>query len=166
MKINMGQNNIIHTNSGIPIVTLYDCFMYNQKTDYFTGENKNYCNICRKLYDSQYTSKIFVSPNVLIMILNRGKGNIFKIKLDFQLTIDTTDFVIQKEKPRIKYNLYGVITHLGESGPNAHFVATCKSPVDNNWYRYNDALVDPVYDFQKDIYDFGNPYILFYEKEK
>ena len=165
MKINMGQN-IINTSSGIPIVTLYDCFMYNQKTDYFTGENKNFCNICRKLYDSQYTSKIFVSPNVLIMILNRGKGNIYKIKLDFQLTIDITDFVIQKEKPRIKYNLYGVITHLGESGPNAHFVATCKSPVDNNWYRYNDALVDPVCNFQKDIYDFGNPYILFYEKEK
>ena len=164
MKINMGQNNII--NQGIPMVTIYDCFLYNQKTDYFTGENKNYCNICRQLYESQYTSRIFVSPNVLIIILNRGKGNIYKIKLDFQQDLDITDFVIQKEKDRIKYKLYGVITHLGESGPNAHFVASCKSPVDNNWYRYNDAFVDPIPNFQKDIYDFGNPYILFYEKEK
>ena len=160
----MGQNNII--NQGIPMVTINDCFLYNQKTDYFTGENKNYCNICRQLYESQYTSRIFVSPNVLIIILNRGKGNIYKIKLDFQQDLDITDFVIQKEKDRIKYKLYGVITHLGESGPNAHFVASCKSPVDNNWYRYNDAFVDPIPNFQKDIYDFGNPYILFYEKEK
>ena len=168
MKINMGQNNINNIGQEIPVVTLRDCFIYNEKTDYFTGENKNYCNICRQLYESQYTSRIFVSPNVLILILNRGKGNIYKIKLDFQLTLDITDFVIQKEKDRINYNLYGVITHLGESGPNAHFVASCKSPVDNNWYRYNDAFVVPIpfQNFKKDIYDLGNPYILFYEKEK
>ena len=164
MKINMGQNNII--NQGIPMVTMYDCFLYNQKTDYFEGQNKNYCNICRQLYESQYTSRIFVSPNVLIIILNRGKGNIYKIKLDFQQDLDITDFVIQKERDRIKYKLYGVITHLGESGPNAHFVASCKSPVDGNWYRYNDAFVDPIPNFQKDIYNFGNPYILFYEKQQ
>ena len=164
MKINMGQNNII--NQGIPMVTISDCFLYNQKIDYFTGENKNYCNICKQLYESQYTSRIFVSPNVLIIILNRGKGNIYKIKLDFPKNLDITDFVIQKDKNSIKYNLYGVITHLGESGPNAHFVASCKSPVDNNWYRYNDAFVDPIQNFKKDIYDFGNPYILFYEREK
>ena len=163
MKMNiLKQNNInmIQNNQ----VNLYECFSYNEKTDLFTGENKNYCNICKQLYDSHYTSKIFISPNVLILILNRGKNNIFKVKLDFQQTIDITDFIIQKEKPRIKYNLYGVITHLGESGPNAHFVASCKSPVDGNWYRYNDAFVDPINNFQKDVYDYGNPYILFYQK--
>ena len=165
MKINtMKQNNI--NIKQVTQVNIYECFFYNQKTDYFTGENKNYCNICKQLYDSYYTSKIFVSPNVLIIILNRGKGNIYKVKLDFQETIDISDFVLQKESPKIEYNLYGVITHLGESGPNAHFVASCKSPVDGNWYRYNDAFVDPIYNFQKDIYDFGNPYILFYQKIK
>ena len=53
---------------------------------------------------------------------------------------------------------------MGESGPNAHFIATCKSPVDGNWYRYTDAFVDPINNFQKDVYDFGVPYILFYQK--
>ena len=147
------------------MVSLFDCFCYNQKSDYFTGDNKNFCNICRQLYDSVYTSRIFVPSNVLIMILNRGKGNIFKIKIDFSFQIDISDFVLQKDKKEL-YNLYGVITHIGESGPNAHFVASCKSPVDNNWYRYNDAFVDPIPNFQKDIYNFGNPYILFYEKQQ
>ena len=160
--MNQNNNNDIIQNQ----VTLEECFLYNQKTDLFTGDNKNYCNICNQLYDSQYTSRIYVSPNVLILILNRGKGNIYKIKLDFKETLDITDFVLQKDMPRIKYNLYGVITHIGESGPNAHFVASCKSPVDGLWYRYNDALVSPIKDLKKEVYDFANPYILFYQKIK
>ena len=158
----MNLNNFYQGPSNV--VNIDDCFIYNQKTDLFTGENKNYCNLCKQLAESHYTSKIYVSPNILILILNRGKNNIYKVKMDFRITIDITSYVIQKDKPRIMYNLYGVITHLGESGPNAHFVATCKSPVDGNWYRYNDAKVDPIVDFNRDVYNFGNPYILFYEK--
>ena len=60
--------NIIQNNS----VTLEECFYYNQKTDYFTGDNRNYCNICKQTYDSHYTSKIYSSPNVLVLILNRN----------------------------------------------------------------------------------------------
>ena len=56
-------------------VSLYECFFYNQKTDYLTGDNKNYCNLCKQLYGSMYINKIFVSPNVLVIILNRGKDN-------------------------------------------------------------------------------------------
>ncbi len=146
-------------------MNLDDCFDYNQKTDLFTGENKNYCNICKQIWDSNYTSKIYSSPNVLVLILNRGKNNIYNVKLNFTETIDITDYVTQKDGQLI-YNLYGVITHYGESGPNAHFVASCKSPIDNKWYRYNDAVVTDVNNLQNDVIDFGNPYILFYQKAK
>ena len=151
--------NIIQNNS----VTLEECFYYNQKTDYFTGDNRNYCNICKQTYDSHYTSKIYSSPNVLVLILNRGKNNIFNVKLNFNEIIDITEFVTINEGKLI-YNLYGVITHYGESGPSAHFLAFCKSPIDNRWYRYNDAVVTEVKDLKKDVIDFGNPYILFYKK--
>ena len=145
-------------------VSLIECFVYNQKTDKFNGDNQNYCNVCRKLADSDYTSRIYVSPNVLVLILNRGKGNIYDVKLDFAENIDITDFILLREKPRITYHLYGVITHLGQSGPYAHFVASCKSPVDGAWYRFNDGLVYPIKNFQSEIHDYGNPYILFYQK--
>ena len=145
-------------------VSLYECFFYNQKGDYFTGENRNYCNICKQLFDSIYISKIFISPNILVIILNRGRGNIYDVKLDFSEVIDITQFVIQTDIPQLIYNLYGVITHIGESGPNAHFVASCKSPIDNKWYRYNDAFVNPITNFQKEVIEFGTPYILFYQK--
>ena len=120
--------------------------------------------IIKKTIYSLEIIKIYTSPNVLILILNRGKGNIYDVKLNFDLTIDISDFVLSKDGKQI-YNLYGVITLLGKSGPNAHFVASCKSPVDGIWYRYNDALVDPIKDLQKDMFNFGTPYILFYEKQ-
>jgi len=72
--------------------------------------------------------------------------------------------VLQKDKSQLIYDLYGVISHIGESGPNAHFVASCKSPVNNKWYRFNDSFVNPIKDLQKEVIDFGTPYILFYQK--
>ena len=100
------------------------------------------------------------------MILKRGKGkNKFKIKIDFPLQINIRDFVLQKDREEL-YNLYGVISHIEESESNAHFVSACRSPVDGNWYRYKDDIVTPISNFQKEVYDFGIPYILFYEKQK
>ena len=140
-------------------ISLYDCFNYNQKDEIFA---KNYCNVCKKLYDSIYTSKIFESPKILILILDRGKGNIHDIKIDFNETLDITQFVQEKkDSPQLIYNLYA---HIGQSGPNANFVASCKSPKDNKWYRYNDAFVNPINNLQKEVIELSNPYILFYQK--
>ena len=166
LKNNMNQGNNQASMNSNNIVNIYDCFDFYQKSDLFTGDNKYFCNICRQLNDSIYTCKIYTSPNYLIIILNRGKGNIYNVKLDFPLSIDITNYVLQKETPNIIYNLYGVVTHIGQSGPNAHFVASCKSPVDGKWYRYNDALVNMITDVKKEIMEFGTPYILFYQKEK
>ena len=164
----MKNNNLMQNNNFVQMspnnrVTLHECFTYNQKTDYFTGQNQNYCNVCKQLSDSMYTCKIFSSPNNLVLILNRGKGNIFDVKLDFNEIIDISQFVLMKDKPQLVYYLYGVITHIGQSGPNAHFVASCKN-TDNKWYRFNDAMVNPIKDFQKEVIEFGTPYILFYQK--
>ena len=164
MKNNSMQYNNIQMNQNNR-VNLYECFIYNQKTELFTGENQNYCNNCKQLYDSMYTSKIFSSPNVLILILNRGKGNIYDVKLDFTETIDIGQYVLQKDKPQMIYNLYGVITHIGQSGPSAHFMAACKNYIDNKWYRFNDAFINPITNIQKEVIEFGTPYILFYKKK-
>ena len=144
-------------------VSLEDCFDYNQRTVCYTGNNRLYCKICHQNWDTNYTSKIYSCPNVLVLVLNRGKNNMFNVKLNFEETINITKYVSLKEG-QVIYNLVGVVTHLGESGPNAHFIAFCKSPINLKWYKYNDAFVNPVENVKKDIIDFGNPYILFYKK--
>ena len=145
------------------MVTMFECFNYLQQGSYFTGENKNYCYNCTQLTESVYTSKIFICPNILIIILDRGKEN-YDIKLDFDLKMDISDFVLFKSGRQI-YNLYGVVTNINGSGPFTYFIASCKSPVDNKWYRYNDDSVTPISDLKKDLIDYEKPYILFYEKQ-
>ncbi len=91
-------NNIFQFNSNT--VSIYDCFNYNQKCDCLPS----YCNNCKQLCDSFYTSKLFMSPNVLFIILNMGKDNIYNIKIDFSGIIDISQFVLQKDLPKIIYN--------------------------------------------------------------
>ena len=158
----MKDNNNLY--QSFNVLTLNDCFCYNQKAEYFTGEDRNFCNICNLYFDSIFNSKIYSSPNILILIFDRGIEDICNIKVYFTETIDVTQFVIFKEYPKIIYNLYGVITEINKNSPNHSFVASCKSPVDNKWYRYNDALVTPISDVQKEVIDFDTPYILFYQK--
>ena len=145
-------------------ISIYDCFLWNQKSNLLCGENQNYCNICKKLYDTIYTSIIFTPPNIIIIILNRGKNNIYNHQIDIEETIDIAPFVLAKDKDKLIYNLYGVVTLLGESGPNGHFIASCKNHINNKWYRFDDALINEIKDIQKEVFDFGTPYILFYEK--
>ena len=80
--------------------------------------------------------------------------------------MDITQFVLRKDVPQIVYYLYGVISRIGQSCPNANFVASCKSPVDHQWYRYDDDIVNPITDIQKEVIYFGTPFILFYQKNK
>ena len=165
IKYNSNQLNQFHNAIGqISTISLYDCFDYNQKSEFFTGPNQNFCNICKEMNDSIYTSKIFVSPKVLILILDRGK--IYDIQLDFSEKIDITSFIIYKDIPRIIYDLYGVITLIDQGSQNDHFIASCKSPIDCKWYRYNDSIVTPINDIIKDVIELKTPYILFYKKKE
>ena len=164
-KNNSWNNQIIQNNN----LTLDDCFFYNQKTERFTGENQNYCNICRQLYDCEYTSRIYSSPNVLILILTRRSDNKYNIKLDFGEILDLTQFVQSKDCPRMIYNLKGVITQVEQSFPNyrnEYYIGFFKSPINNKWYSCNDTFINLVQDVQKEIINFGNPVILFYQKFK
>ena len=162
MYYNNYMSNYIQNNNNF--VSLYDCFIYNQKNEIYNGDNQNYCNLCKQLCDFSYSSKIFISPNVLILIIINEKKNMNNIKLNFNESLDITEFVYSKNIPKLIYNLYGVISDISQNQSNSHFIASCKSPINNLWYRYNDSNVIPITNIQNDIFELGNPYILFYKK--
>ena len=155
MKNNSNLNNIEMNQNNV--FTLYDCFYYMSKKKV---ENKNICNICNQLADFISTTLIYSSPSVLILILKWGKNN--NINLNYKENIDITKFIQQEKSSNIIYNLYGVISQI--EGSNGNFVASCKSHIDNKWYRYNDAIVKHITNVQKDVIEFGIPCILFYIK--
>ena len=122
-----------------------------------------YCNRCQHESPSSYVTKLYTGPQILIIILNRGVGIQYKVKLEFTETLNLANY-IEQNNTGCFYNLIGVVTHMGESGASGHFIAYCKSPIDKKWYRYNDDLVTEVFNFKQEIMDYAMPYILFFQK--
>ena len=144
-------------------VNIYDCFEYDKKINYMAGENAMYCNFCKKTSNSQMCTVLTTGPEILIIILNRGKGIQFNVKINFVEQLNLSNY-IQFQNTGVNYELIGVITHLGESSMAGHFIAYCKSPISHLWYKYNDAIVNQVNNFKSEVIDFAMPYVLFYQK--
>ena len=125
---NMNQNLMVMCQpyfasiQNINSVTMTDCFDFNQKVETMTGENSMYCNICKRQESAFYQSYIATAPQIIIMILNRGKGIEFNVKLEFEELLNISKYVKNKESPYM-FKLIGVVTHLGESGASGHFIA-------------------------------------------
>jgi ubiquitin C-terminal hydrolase len=147
-------------------VNIYDCFDYYERPELLKGDNAILCQNCQQVSPAYYMTKIYSSPYYFILILNRGKGNLYDVKLYFEEEIDIGKYVEAKKKNNLFYKLYAIVTHLGPSSMSGHFIAFCRSPIDNNWYEYNDDTVHLIGNFYKDIHEFGCPYILFYERNE
>ena len=148
--------NLSQNNSIIPTITFDHCFQFLSKDEIFQD---SYCQNCGKTGSSQYKETIYIMPNYLIIILNRGKGNIFNCNVQILESFSPSNYV-EKEK-NIVFNLIGIVSHFGESGMGGHFIAFCKHSIDKKWRCYNDSIVTEC---KNDYLQKGTPYILFYKK--
>ena len=153
--------------NGFLSVTLKDCFENFQDKEILQGINRIFCNQCHQMSDASSANKIHTCPEVMTIILNRGKGLEFDVNFEYPLIFDISKFIVDKTSTNnYQYELICVLTHLGPSGMAGHFIAFCKSPVDGNWYCYNDSEVSECIDPRQ--YKTGQieeiPYVLFYQK--
>ena len=159
---NMNMNTLPNNNKPNE-VDIMDCFDFDKRNNIMSGENAMYCNFCKQTCSSNMCTIMATGPEILIIILNRGKGNEFKVKLNFTQTLNL-DKYIELNETGCQYELIGVITHIGESSMSGHFIAYCKEYWTNTWLKFNDAMVNPVTNFQNEVIDFAMPYLLFYKK--
>ena len=150
--------NLINNYNSVPVITFDHCFQFLSKEEIF---QETYCQHCKKTGNSKYQENLYVLPNYLIIILNRGKGNIFNCKVDIPLIFDSSNY--EENIKNKKYELIGIVSHFGESGMGGHFIAFCKHSMDNKWRCYNDSTVT---ESQDDFIDKGIPYILFYKSSE
>ena len=151
-------NNMINNE-----VNIYECFEYDRKVNIMSGSNSMYCNNCNLNCNGSMLTYLVTGPEILILLLNRGKGIEFNIKLNFVEFLDLSNY-IEYKNTGTNYKLIGVITHIGESSMSGHFIAYCRDPITEKWYKYNDAIVNEVNNFQNDVINFAMPYLLFYQK--
>jgi len=154
------------------IINLLDAFDSENKLEHLVGENMIYCNNCKALKNGSIKQDIYQLPRVMIIVLNRGKNNQdFREEFDIKeiLTFQSPNTIICNPKTYHQYYLCGVITHLGESSSNGHFISYFRTSMNQRFYCYNDAAVAEVsvedaiktkisYNADDDII----PYILFY----
>jgi ubiquitin C-terminal hydrolase len=153
----------IHQFLGNTNIDIFECFKFYKKEQFLTGENKVYCSKCKSKNDSYSTSSLFSIPNYLCIILNINEGNSYKYKINFNESIDLTDYIDKKnDEKNLIYNLYAVINHKGNDLKNDDYIAYCRHRINNNWYLYNDSVVSKCE--RKEDYLNGISYILFYQK--
>ena len=144
-------------------VTIYDCFEYDRKINLMSGANTMYCNYCKRNSNCYICTNLITCPEILIILLNRGHGIEFNIKINFPEILNLYNY-IELKNTGVNYQLIGVITHIGESSMSGHFIAYCKDPISTLWHKYNDAMVNEVSNFQNEVINFAMPYLLFYQK--
>ena len=154
------------------VLNLIDAFESENKEEELIGENMIYCNICKALKPGKIKQDIFKSPEVMIIALNRGKNNQdFKEKFIFEEELNFTNLTFSNiNNPNKRYFLCGIITHLGESSSNGHFICYFRKSLKQKFICYNDTSTSETstFDAMKEIISHTDnenkiPYILFYQ---
>ena len=137
------------------------CFEYYDRGQF----NSSFCwNECDYHKAIAYR-KIFRPPPVLVLILERGHGKIFKGEVKINKNIDLKDFIDEENyKYCSKYELICVSTHEGESSSSDHYTARCLTNY-NRYYCFSNTYVieideehlignEPYFPFYKQIENF------------
>lgn len=158
-------------NMSAPTVTLQECFEYHYKQSRMTGVDLMYCNYCSEQNGGQsrlinHTTKLLTLPDKLVINLNRGKGNCFKVNIDFPEYFDhfDLDFVFPCSNQSQKFifkKFSSTINHVGGSDMSGHFINIGRNAKNGLIYKYNDAIV--LSDNFESAKKLGVPYVLTYE---
>ena len=149
--------NLGNNENSIPVISFDNCFNFLSKEETFQD---TYCQKCGQISISKYRETIYSFPLYLIIILNRGKGNIFNCHVKIPEKFNASNYS-DKKNQNDDYELIGIVSHFGESGMGGHFIAFCKHNIDGKWRCYNDSIVTEC---SNDYLNTGIPYILFYKK--
>ena len=140
---------------------LLECFRNEELPKYFNGKNQVYCDKCKKEENGESYDKIYMTPKVMILFLDRGINNRFTCEVSFPENLNISEFE-EKTIGKGEYILIGVIEHLGPSSNAGHFIANCRN-FDGKWYIFSDSTIKGPLNKYK---SYGVPYLLFYTRNE
>ena len=155
--------DILKNNKDREKITLDKCFeqKYSKEKSIMRNFSEK-CQNCGQMTNLLYSNQIFLSPKILVIILDDVAKQ--KNYLKLSLKLDINEYLIEKNN---KYELIGIITYFKEIGTNEQYLSYCKIQENGKWYCCCD---DSIYDIEsdnpeKDMEDKSRwPYILFYNE--
>jgi ubiquitin C-terminal hydrolase len=116
-------------------LTILKCLEYQYKKT-----KTNFCQSCNNYQQMDIETKIFSSPLSFVFSIDRGNCdmNLMQIPFTVEQYIDINNYLEIKEAFH-KFEIQGIVSiYLGE---NNKYVCFAKSPVDKQWYLYDDGNV-------------------------
>jgi ubiquitin C-terminal hydrolase len=150
-----------------PGVPLTQCLQAFLEPDVIDADNAWQCQNCGKKVCAEKRTKIWRLPPLLIIHLGRfrqGGRNRAKVKTNvlFDDVLDMAPYVEANKEGSLRYRLFAVIEHIGESQDMGHHVACAKNHRLQLWHRYNDDCHLQL--TERGQWHSQNAYILFYER--
>ena len=152
--------------------TLQDCLDLYISTDDLRGENRWYCEKCKKHRDGTKKIDLWILPPILIVHLKRFKYNEYghvgsKNNANIRFPLegwDLSEAVKSKGSVTPIYDLYAVSNHIGglRSG---HYTAFSLTRFDEQWVEFNDSNPRPITK-QTVIQKSAAAYVLFYNRSE
>ena len=155
------QYNLMNFGKNQNYITLKEGFDFYKRVTPMLGNF--YCNKCGIQSKAIQCSSIYSLNEILIINLNRGRGNIYNVGVQFSEYINLSNEVESKIYDNSKYKLISVITHFGSSGISGHFISFCFVHDKNKWYKFNDSMVSESNFIEAS--STGDAYILFYQRQ-
>ena len=139
-------------------ITIQDCLKYNYDRSYIFPL---YCSKCKMPHKNICNDIIFIPPKILVVMLDRGKGKLFKGNISIEKNLDLEYFIdVEEYKKLSKYRLIGVIAHSESSSSNENYTACCLTD-NGKYYYFSDNYVHEISESKL----FKNePYLLFYKR--
>ncbi|XP_035703427.1 uncharacterized protein LOC110844709 isoform X2 [Folsomia candida] len=145
-------------------VSLEECLSAHMDVEFLVGENSVECDKCRRIIAAKYnktpldfpsisspaekSSRISTPPANLVLHLKRflvTPNGIVKrdSPVIFPAVLDMSTFLSESiESKTIKYDLFGLVEHLGNFDDQGHYVAYRRRPIDEDyWFICNDEKV-------------------------
>lgn len=154
--------------SNYSVQKLLDFYCSSEK---LFGDNRYYCNKCKRLCDGERSIRITRSPRILILTLKHFRYDqqrhtraklMNKVIHDEVISLSLTS---ETESPVMeRYSLYAAVIHAGTSMDSGHYY-TYAQDTPNCWYKFNDNYVTKCsVDELHALSSPNTPYILFYQK--
>ena len=148
-------------------INVYDCLNYT----FINNDSDNYiiqCNFCGLTNNIKSQTKLWKTPEILILQFVRFTNDLNKIKTNIEYPIYNLNLYtyFNNTSPYINnclYDLIGINIHHDINGMNyGHYTSIIKNIFNENWYYYNDdnpiIKINNINDLQN-----NNAYILFYK---
>ena len=115
---------------------LLDCIEFNQLNFL---KNNAFCEKCKSYNKVTVCNKIYAPPNYFIFLLDMNENNNINFILEKRINLEK--FVESKNKIPTSYELNGI---LFLDRKKNKYNALCVSPIDKNWYLYDDENVQMI----------------------